>query len=262
MSKQVQKTSTAALATIANLQAGLANVTKSIKTPNSEPYMRMGTDGLWIYGAENIEVEDGSLWAIDPRSLMHGSVMWTDYDRDEKKSNRVVGEIMVSMSEPRPSAADLVPYGDEAREAEDRGWRWADQLSIHLACVTGEDAGKQVLFKTTSVGGTTEIKRLIDEISKQLSNDPSAPVPCVELGNDHYAHKTYGKTYTPVMSIREWAPLDATEFSEPDDGEEEEVAEAEAEEQPKARTRKAAAPAKTIEHDDDEAPKTGRRRRR
>jgi len=36
-------------------------------------------------------------------------------------------------------------------------------------------------------------------------------VAIVKLKKDHYAHKSYGKIYTPVFQVVEWVSMDADE---------------------------------------------------
>jgi hypothetical protein len=40
-------------------------------------------------------------------------------------------------------------------------------------------------------------------------------VAIVKLKKDHYAHKSYGKIYTPVFEVQEWVSMDG-EPEEPD----------------------------------------------
>ena len=46
---------------------------KAPAVSTGNPYLKMSRhDGSWSYGAEDIEVEEGSKWAINPYSLKHG----------------------------------------------------------------------------------------------------------------------------------------------------------------------------------------------
>lgn len=194
-----------AVAALQNLKHGLANVQAAIPVTNTEPFLRLLKDGLWVYGAENINVEDGSTWAINPLSIKHGFVCWTDYPASLKKKNVKVGSRMVPATEPKPDFASLPVHKDE--HSGDAGWAWTDAVSFSLMCVSGEDKGEQVLYSTNSVGGLNACAELIGKIMTQLDNDPARPVPVVELLCDHYQHATYGKTYYPVLALRSWVPL-------------------------------------------------------
>lgn len=229
-----------AIAALGSLKQGLQNVSQTIVSTGGDPYLRLQTDGNWVYSAENIEVEPGSRWAVNPFSLMHGWVAWTD--RPGKQANEIVGEVMVPMTSALPPENELRDVSGTADNAH-----WAQQLSFQLKCVNGEDAGEQVLYKTTSVGGMNAMKKIISAIMAQLDKDQDHPVPVIELKTDYYTHKKWGKTYTPIFDIDAWASLDGDEDTAEDiAAKEAEARQAEAEAkaaaQPKARTRKASVP--------------------
>jgi hypothetical protein len=45
-------------------------------------------------------------------------------------------------------------------------------------------------------------------IATQVDKDQDKPVPVVELGKEHYTHKSYGRIYTPVFKVVEWVGMD------------------------------------------------------
>lgn len=201
-----------AIASLGNLKAGLQNVTSTIVAAGGDPFLRIGSDGVWVYGAENVEVQDGSLWAANPLSLMHGFVAWTD--RPGKQANEVVGEVMVPMTSPLPPQMELADVSgpDNAK--------WNQQLMMQLVCLSGEDKGQQVIYKTTSVGGMNAMKSLINSIMAQLEIDETTPVPALELLSDSYPHKKWGKTYVPILEVKKWLPMsnEAPEVASPETG--------------------------------------------
>jgi hypothetical protein len=67
-----------------------------------------------------------------------------------------------------------------------------------------------------------------------VEKDQSKPVAIVRLKKDHYVHKSYGRIYTPVFEIVEWAGMDGTAEAEAE-------VEAEAEAAPAAGRRRRAA---------------------
>lgn len=185
-----------AVASLANLRSGLQNVSSTIVSAGGDPFLRLLTDGTWVYGADNVEVEPGSLWAVNPFSLQHGWVAWTDHPG--KQANEIVGEVMVPMTSPLPPQAEL----------RDVGWPWVQQLKLQFQCMTGEDTGTQVVYKTSSTGGANAVKALVNKIMAQLDVDPDSPVAVLELTNDHYMHKKWGKTFVPIFDVRKWANMD------------------------------------------------------
>lgn len=200
MNQVANRNASTALAGLANLKQGLQNVQTSIVTVGGDYLLRLVV-GSWVYGAENIEVEKGSEWALNPLSLMHGWVAWTDY---KKKKNEVIAEVMVPASSPLPSITDL----REVKDDEGNILTYSQQIQFQLQCMTGEDTGEQVRYKATSVGGMNASKEILGEIIKQLDADPDNPVPVIVLETDSYQHKVWGKTFVPVFDIVDWVPLD------------------------------------------------------
>lgn len=207
MANEVANRAASAIASLSNLKSGLQNVSQTIVSRGGDPYLRLLQDGSWVYGADNVEVEEGSLWAVNPHSLQHGWVSWTD--NPGKQANEIAGEVMVPMTSPLPDVSGL----------RDTGWPWSQQLSIQVQCVSGEDTGTAVLYKVTSVGGTNAVKGLINKLLAQLDVDPAHPVPVVELGSDSYPHKKYGKTYVPELNISSWSAMDSIDLDAQAEGE-------------------------------------------
>jgi len=58
------------------------------------------------------------------------------------------------------------------------------------------------------VGGKRSVQTLAVASAEQVEKDQSKPVAIVKLKKDHYAHKSYGKIYTPVFEVQEWVSMD------------------------------------------------------
>lgn len=166
-----------------------------------------GKEGYYSYGVEDTEVEEDSLWAINPQSFVHGYQAWVD--------GELAGEEVVGMNQKPIQKADL-PEVDTS--GNNRGWQ--NLLGFQLVCVNGEDEGVTCLFKTTSVGGLKGVNTLIQSILKQAGENAEASVPVVELGSSSYKHKnkSYGTIHSPVFTIKQWESLDAVALSESDEG--------------------------------------------
>lgn len=236
MITEVQKTSAAgALAALGNLKQGLQNVQSGIRVAGGEPILRMGRDGIWIYGADNVEVEDGSTWAINPMSLTHGYICWKVIPEGSKEKPELLGEETRSMFQPLPNKDSLPDYGHP----------WAEILSVQLKCVSGEDEGEQTLYKTSSTGGLRAMKELIGSIMEAIDKHPETPVPVVQLKSDSYPHKQYGKTYFPVIAIGSWVSMEGV-------ADEAAPATEEKKPEPAQTTRRQAKPAPAQEQVEDE----------
>ena len=181
----------------ANLPA-VSSLATSLRTIQSEVgaagvvILKMDKTGHWVFGADQTEVEDDSLWAINPFSFVHGFIAWGD--------GEVLGEKMASVSQP-------LPVLDEAPPQAKKGWE--SQVGMSLKCISGDDKGMEARYTTTSVGGKRSVQTLAVALADQVEKDQTKPVAVVRLKKDHYAHKSYGKIYTPVFEIVEWISMDA-----------------------------------------------------
>ena len=153
--------------------------------------VKMDKTGHWVFGAEQTEIESESTWAINPFSFVHGFIAWGD--------GEVLGEKMVSVTEPLP-AMDIAPPNAK------RGWE--AQVGLSLKCLTGDDKDLEARYTVTSVGGKRAVQTLAVAIAEQVEKDQSKPVPVVHLKKDHYAHKSYGRIYTPIFEVVEWVSMD------------------------------------------------------
>lgn len=201
----VTKASGTALGALSALKKNIQNVQQTLVKKGGEPYLRLLKDGIWVYGADDVEVEAGSAWAVNPLSIMHGYSCWkrgVDHDTKKERTNEggPLGEAMVSASLPMPVVSELPDYTSV-------GGVWAQTFSVSMKCLTGTDKGEQVLFKTNSVGGVAEFDKLLSAIGVQLDEDGENPVPVIILDVESYKHKSYGKTFVPVFAIKQWVAL-------------------------------------------------------
>lgn len=238
MNAIAQTTAAGALAALKGLKQGIQNVKSTIMVKGGDPFLRLGKDGNWVYGQEDIEVEGKSHWAANPLSIQHGWIAW-NRDKGADNSGGPLGEVMVGLGHPLPPKSSL----------QDVGHDWDQQISIMMKCLDGTDKGEQVLYKTASVGGVGAMDKLIGAIDIKLAEDTDAVVPILSLDSDSYKHPTYGKTYFPVLTITGWMTLDgveAVEAPEDDAKAEPEAKQPEPEPVKQTRTRKAAEPATAV----------------
>ena len=182
--------SQANLPSVASLSTALRALEKDVG-PSGIVILKMDKTGHWVFGADQTEIEDGSTWAVNPFSFVHGYIAWGD--------GEVLAEKMVSVSEPLPNI-DVAPPGAK------KGWE--TQVGMSLKCLSGDDEGMEARYTTTSVGGKRSVQTLALAIAAQVEKDQSKPVPVVRLKKDHYTHKSYGKIFTPVFEVVEWASMD------------------------------------------------------
>jgi hypothetical protein len=201
-------------ANLPSVQA-LSSVLRSIQSdigPSGTVIIKMDKTGHWVFGADATEIEEGSLWAVNPFSFVHGYIAWGN--------GEVLGEKLVSLREPLPEL-------DPAPAGATRGWEF--QLGMMMVCTNGEDKGMQARYTTTSVGGKKALEQLAAvAIADQVDKDPTKPVALLTLKSEHYQHKKYGKVITPVFEITDWVSMDADSVEEAEDAELEVAAEPEA----------------------------------
>jgi len=190
MANEVTTFSNAGLPQLNSLVSALRGLQQASATTGFA-ILKMDKTGHWVYGADQTEVEDGSLWAVNPFSFVHGYIAWGD--------GVVLGEKMVSISNPKP-VIDAAPVGAS------RGWE--DQIGMSLKCMSGEDAGLEVRFSSTSVGGKRGVQDLGTKLAEQVDKDQTKPVAIILLKREHYQHKSYGRIFTPVFEITKWASMD------------------------------------------------------
>lgn len=179
------------LPSVQSLSSALRTIKDEVGDAGGNVILKMDKTGHWVFGADQTEVEDDSLWAVNPFSFVHGFIAWGD--------GTPVGEKMAPVHDPLPETGPA-PAGS------DRGWEM--QIGMSLACTNGEDEGLQARFTTTSVGGKRAVQALAVAIADQADKNPDKPVPLVRLKKEHYQHKKYGRIYTPVFDIVDWVSLD------------------------------------------------------
>jgi hypothetical protein len=182
--------SKAGLPAISTLSSALKSISASAG-PVGVVILKMDKGGHWVFGADQTEVEDDSTWAVNPFSFVHGYIAWGD--------GEVLGEKMVAVSQPLPEIDDAPPGAKKG---------WEQQIGMSLKCLTGDDAGMEARFTTTSVGGKRGVQTIAAALAEQVEKDQTKPVPVVMLKRDHYQHKSYGKIYTPIFEVVEWISME------------------------------------------------------
>lgn len=210
------------LPSVKSLSSALRSMEADV-APGGMVILKMDKTGHWVFGADQTEVEDDSIWAVNPFSFVHGYIAWGE--------GVVLAEKMAPVSDPLPETGP-------APDGSKRGWEM--QVGMTLACTNGEDEGMQARYTVTSVGGKKAVQALAIAIAEQVDTNPEKPVPLVRLKKEHYQHKSYGRIYTPVFDITGWASLDANSAADEADAphdDDEQTDEAAASDAPRRRRR-------------------------
>ncbi len=175
--------------TVKDLKGSLIKAKQEMSSGEVIPFLKLTKQGIWEYGADQVEVENESEWALNPLSLQHGWISWGE--------GEVLGEAMVPITAPRPALADM----------EETGEKWDEQISVQMCCVKGVDKGVNVLYKTTSRGGKQAMGKYLSALEAQLDVDQDKIVAVYQLDQSSYPHKKYGKIYTPVFTNKDWMSM-------------------------------------------------------
>ena len=176
---------------LAKLKSGIAQTRASTVSIGGKPFLRLLKDNRWVHGQNDIEVQEGSMWAINIASMAHGWCCWPK--NDDGGPNKMLGEVMAPAYEPKP--AQPAPIGDNA---------FTTQVGFEVRCLDGEDMGVEAIYKNNSYGGRDAFAELLGVVQAQLDKNPNYPCPVVHLDSTHYDHSKYGRIYKPVFTVVDW----------------------------------------------------------
>lgn len=213
MNTAVTKPAASGLAALASLRSGLAQVRTQIPASvGGQPLLRLLKDGQWVMGQEDSAITNGTEVIVNPMSFQSGYSCWTNRAAGQGK-NELLGEEMWGIGVLKPMAHDM-PVHHDPRTQERCVWK--DCLSVDMKLLNGPFDGQQTLYKVTSVGGVRGMTALLDAIMAKLDTGSEYICPILQLSSDNYQHKSYGRTYVPVLEIVGWANMEGNE--EGDDG--------------------------------------------
>lgn len=177
---------------LATFQKALATAQTNIAVKGGEDFLKLDKrDGEWRYGASETDVQQGSLWAINPASLRMGFIAWG--------KGEVLGKRMLPiLSGQMVDRATLPAVGAE----------WSESVAMQLRCMNGEDEGVQVEYEQNSYGGKKAFADILQAFQVQIAQDQVNIVPVVALKSDSYDHKQYGTIYNPIFEIVKWISME------------------------------------------------------
>jgi hypothetical protein len=188
--------SAGAMVSLEALGAALSAVdTATIAGHSARPMLQFKREGggTWAHGQRRTVVEDGSRWAADPRSFMRGYICFGD-------GNKRLGERLLSVTLPMTDPTGL----------PDHGFPWVEQWAVCLKCLDGADAGLEVVYKPTTVGGLQAVVGLLETVRDRLAGKmhDGKVSPIVHLGKYDWNSPQYGRIWAPLFDLVAWMSLD------------------------------------------------------
>ena len=187
----------AGLPSVADLVQNLKKVESEVQLDNA--LLKLSRQGEWTYGSDKEEVQEGSLWAMNPHSVMHGYIAWGA--ADTQADGQLLGQILVSIYDPLPEKPEVPRFCTG----------WQHQLGFMLTCLNGDDKGLTLKYQAHQEGGRRAIANLVKDIGQQAKKDSEKVVPVLYLKSDSYMHKikSRGEIFFPVFEIAKWLELEA-----------------------------------------------------
>lgn len=224
-------------ANLAKFKRNLAQVQAEMPQVGGLPILKLGKDGVWRYGQEDTEVQEGSEWAINPQTIAKGFIAWLPGSRQPREVMRLVFEGNL------PRFEDLPDVGvDEKGES-----LWRPNYAFELTCLNGDDKDLLVKYAAGNKGAGDAFKAIVAQMLHQAEVKPTHMAMIVTLTNTGYQSSTLswgikGWIEKPVFELVEWGytgPVGGEE-TEAEDDQQSETQQSEIE-QPQ---RRAAAPAR------------------
>lgn len=151
---------------------------------NAGTYIKLTKAGQWVHGPDEIEVEEGSRWAVNPESIEFGFTAWNDQATQ-------TGERMAGLYDTPITLEDLPPVDG----------KWSEQVGLAVRCLDGEDKDMDGLVYMSSKGGLRAMRGLISEILTEVDVSGGGTIPVIKFKVDSYRHKKYGKIFIPVFEL-------------------------------------------------------------
>jgi hypothetical protein len=158
--------------------------------------------GDWLLGQDGEELKVGSRFALNMLDAERGWIRWRDGKPVERRMARIAARA------PIPARYEL-GHEDESlweRDGDDRPRDpWQLMLEIPARELDGER--REVVLSGGSRGWEGCCKALLTEFAQGARQSPGK-VPVVELANDSYTHKAFGRVKVPVLPIVAWMTED------------------------------------------------------
>lgn len=226
MANAVTKANAPALpAALAALKTNIQTTVARLPASGQKGFLNFTKFGTWGLGQDNEDVT-GEEVAVNVLGIKTGFICWSDDDK--KRKDGPLGTVAVPIGQAvDPSDLDRSLPG-----------KWVDYVEVPVKFLGEDFDGEEAVFNSNSKGGVDAVRGLLDKIVGRLNENRADFVPVVALKGDHYIHKTYGKTFFPVLDITGWLTMDGAAAGEAEAPEPEDEPEAPAAEAPAGARRR------------------------
>jgi len=180
----------------AQLMSGIAQARAVTKIPGfgGKDLLRMNEkDGTWNFGQSKEDVQKGSRWVINTRSIQHGYTCWVE----RGKKNELALDAMVPVTQDK----GVQPPPIEGKECK-------DTRSFDLKCLDGADKDLEAHYKSASLGCIQAVDVLMGKIYSQVAVDRVYFCPVITLESESYWNAKWGKDiYKPIFRQIGWANM-------------------------------------------------------
>ena len=181
----------------------------AVATTDYDPYAAYGEqassnkvyitfkNGEYLFGTEQEEIPKGTRFIANMAGLRIG---WKRWDGKKVSDERMglLAEGFRPSSRPELGDQDKSLWELDDKKQPRDPWQQTNELTLR-----GPETGEEFVFASSGKGGIGAIGELCKAYGKLYRQKPGM-APVIELGNDHYNHKVYGKTYFPVLKLVDW----------------------------------------------------------
>lgn len=194
-----------------NYFAGLGTIAAQGSTDDLDmPILKLKKNGDWVYGQEEIYLDDKAYLAVNPLTIKRGYIAFSEAESGIAMTvDGERAEFFYDPSDPPPRIEDLPEVEIETIKGkrgkiEEVEPEYRQQIVLQMVIVGGDDDGLEVLYKPTSVGGLRFCRKIIKEIRKRFDTGLMDIQPLIEVWSEPYPHPKWGELHNPLFEIKEW----------------------------------------------------------
>jgi hypothetical protein len=154
--------------------------------------------GEWSLGRERAPLDLNAVWLMNPATLQHGWICW--------RNSAIAHEVLLPIGTQLPAEVSLPPVPPPGPD-EAEGYQY--QIGFSSTCIEGpytKDADNNTgHFKSSSIGGTGAIQKLIDDLNARMDEcDVTGSefyYPVIQFDTSFYNHKVRGKIWVPLINV-------------------------------------------------------------